>query len=378
MNSSFYPLRYLFIWTAVLSTLYMTPVKSYTEYTFASLLFIAIDTFHRKREGTNLALWIIAAQVGFSAYLSYTYGGMMFLLFYAILFSLRLSRFRPTELVLVVLQWAAMNLVIDVTDVSVVILSNLMYLAILTVLWLIGHLAGQKEEIQFLFDSLKRNHYELDEARSQLIEYAKRVEDVAQMEERNRISKDIHDELGHQFIRIKMMMEATLLVVPKDLEKGMDMLYQIRDHLSSSMETMRKTVRKLKPDDHLINSFSLQRLAEDFTKDSGVKTELATLGQPRMLYPSLEVALYRNAQEALTNAVRHGHAKHIRIELNYLTDRIVMSVSNDGDIPDTSINKGLGMRGMEERLALVGGKVWTEAGERFAIVSEIPYEQQTM
>ncbi len=123
----------------------------------------------------------------------------------------------------------------------------------------------------------------------------------------------------------------------------------------------------------MTRSFSLQSLAEDFARDSGVPVKLTVSGMPRVIYPSVEVAFYRNAQEAMTNAVRHGQATAISVRLDYSPDEVALSVSSNGRPPVGSIVKGLGLRGMEERIELLGGTVETETTDRFIVRSVVPY-----
>lgn len=70
--------------------------------------------------------------------------------------------------------------------------------------------------------------------------FTKQLEGVAQAEERTRISRQLHDDIGHRLIRTKMMSEAALLTIPLDMEQGTEMVRQIRDQLADSMDDMRK------------------------------------------------------------------------------------------------------------------------------------------
>ena len=83
--------------------------------------------------------------------------------------------------------------------------------------------------------------------------------------------------------------------------------------------------------------------------------------------------MYRNAQEAITNAVRHGQATEVSITLDYCTDEIRMTISNNGSEPsEGSIRKGLGMLGMEERLRVIGGQLHIHYDPSFEIHTIIP------
>nr|WP_240343829.1 sensor histidine kinase [Paenibacillus sp. SYP-B3998] len=233
-----------------------------------------------------------------------------------------------------------------------------------------------KDEVELLYDHLRRQHYELDDARLRLIDYARKVEHIAQADERNRISHDIHDDLGHKLIRLKMMMEAAIRILPTQPQQGMEMLNTIRDQMTESMELLRATVRRLKPNEVDLQTYSLNKLIEDLISNSGITIELEILGMPYALYPSLEFILYRNAQEAVTNAIRHGGATQVFIALTYESKQIIMNISNNGKLPDSTHIKGIGLTGMEERTGLIGGQLNISMQERFAVTTVLPTYRQ--
>jgi signal transduction histidine kinase len=102
-------------------------------------------------------------------------------------------------------------------------------------------------------------------------------------------------------------------------------------------------------------------LAEDFQRDSGIRVDLAVEGTVRELPPDGRLALYRVAQEALTNIRKHADATRIGITLRYAEDGAELTVDNDGsERPSRAIGGGFGLSGMRERAELLGGRL--EAG----------------
>jgi signal transduction histidine kinase len=265
-----------------------------------------------------------------------------------------------------------MNYAISNEPLSAFILANVLYGTIAFLLLYAQKMFVHKEELQSLYDELKRKHYELDEARNRLIDYAKIVESSTQIEERNRISRDIHDDLGHKLIRIKMMMEAVIQIFPQQQEKGMQMIYQVRDQLTESMETLRQTVRNMTQEDDITHSFSIDKLVESLSGDESIEVSYVIQGMPYPIYPSCEIVLYRNTQEAITNAIRHGRATQISIRLYYELKQIILTVSNNGSIPVEIEQKGIGIRGMEERTHLLGGRLQIDYSEPFTLTTFIP------
>jgi signal transduction histidine kinase len=207
-----------------------------------------------------------------------------------------------------------------------------------------------------------------------MLDYAMQVEDYAQAEERGRIAKEIHDDLGHRLIRLKMMMEAVLQLLDREPDRARAMLEQIRGQLEESMDNMRRTVRKLKPPEvGGARTYALDRLIEEAGRDLRIGIQFQVTGRPAPLYPSVEYVLYRNVQEAITNAVRHGGATAVEVELDFRTDAVVMSVANDGALPQSDVRYGLGMRGMQERIELLGGRLLIGSKGRFSVTTILPF-----
>ncbi len=373
MKQAIFALRHCLILISIIGTMYIAPISSYPIFTFLSLLYLGLDRLHpylpRRVE------WVLhLTKLLYIGWLSWQFGGVMFVLFFAAILTLYPISTLAFNLVLILLYVSGLNLSIYTESVIIIMLANIIFTVIVTALFLVRSASKQKEEIELLYDALRRNHYELDEARMRILEYAKKVEDVAQVEERNRISKDIHDDLGHKLIRTKMMMEAIIRILPTQAEKGMEMLSQARDHIADSMENLRVTVRKLKPEDTILKRYSLKQLIEDFGRDSGIQVEYIASGVPYPLYPSEEVALYRNAQEAMTNAVRHGQATEVLIHIQYYLDQVEMGISNNGHIPAKKLVKGLGFKGMEERMEMLGGSIEVITEGHFTVKTVLPHK----
>lgn len=308
--------------------------------------------------------------------MSYHYDGILFITFYSTLLSYLSTVNSHIRYYIVSIHLILLNISLHSQPNSYYLIANLVFLSLTILLLQMLQTEQNKEEIELLYDRLRRQHYELDEARLQLMDYARKVENIAQTDERNRISRDIHDELGHKLIRLKIMMEASLQILPTQQKKGVDMLMSVRDQLTESMELLRSTVRRLKPDEETLQTYSLDRLIEGLTADKGISIEVEIQGMPYVLYPSLEFILYRNAQEAITNAIRHGSATQVLIQLTYESKQITMCISNNGKLPAEHTMNGLGMSGMEERSKLIGGQLMVSIGDRFTVTTVLPTFRQ--
>jgi len=237
------------------------------------------------------------------------------------------------------------------------------------------------------YDELRRQHFELDEARERIASFAARIEEEAQEEERVRIARKLHDDIGHRLIRIKMMMEAALRILPSERERATGMLEQIREQLTASMEEVRLSVKKVSPTSRAEREYALDRLLEETVQEAGIETSFSTQGIPYPLYPSYRIALYQNAREALTNALRHGEPDFIQMTLIYAADSIALNIRNGktapADFPSCSdatpieFRPGMGIQGMKERTRLLGGELAIEPGPPFTVRTQLPIRGKT-
>jgi two-component system NarL family sensor kinase len=365
-------IRYLLVILPILFTIYLSKIEAYDSYIFFSLLFLFLVRLREKWMKLRFQPVLLFIEISFIAWLSLQYHGNLYIAFSASLISIFEIPDFPSRKLWLLIQVIVMNFAILNEPLSAFILANVLYGTVAFLLLYAQKMSVHKEELQGLYDELKRKHYELDEARKRLIDYAKIVESSAQIEERNRISRDIHDDLGHKLIRIKMMMEAVIQIFPQQQEKGMQMIYQVREQLTESMETLRHTVRNMKPEDDITHSFSIDKLVQSLTQDEGIEVSYVIHGMPYPIYPSCEIVLYRNTQEAITNAIRHGKATQISISLHYELKQMILTVSNNGSIPLEIEQKGIGIRGMEERTHLLGGRLQIDYSAPFTLTTFIP------
>lgn len=228
-----------------------------------------------------------------------------------------------------------------------------------------------RRNTEFLYDRLRDSNYDLEAARLRLVEYSKQVEINTKLEERNRISRELHDSIGHKLTGILMQVDAAIQLIEAGDKKGMDLLKAAYGNINDSIEVVRDTVRKLNPSGHTVARTSLKELAAGFAETTGIAVEYTVRGVPYDLFPSIETVLYRNIREALTNSVRHGQATSVKVQMIYNPDTLEAVVSDNG--PGCGrIVKGFGLRGMEERLEIVGGSIEYHGTGGFTIHMKLP------
>jgi PAS domain S-box-containing protein len=201
----------------------------------------------------------------------------------------------------------------------------------------------------------KQTETALRESRAQLAELSFHLES-AKEEERERIARDIHDELGSILVRLKI--EATLLAskLPSELREK---AYSIETLLDQAMATASRVSRQLRPG--ILKEFGLaaaiECLADDFTHSTGI-TCRAQCDDGIELDPDTSLALFRIVQEALTNVAKHAFATLVFVRLRRENSNIALEIRDNGrGISDLEMGKpkSFGLRGIRERVQSLNG-----------------------
>jgi len=190
---------------------------------------------------------------------------------------------------------------------------------------------------------------------------------------RNHLARELHDVLAHTLSALSLQLEALDALVSTGASTA-----AVREQLDSTKRLVREgldeargAVRALREDAGPLEE-QLARLAEDR------RAQVHVCGQPRTLSPDVTLALYRVAQEALTNVVKHAPGQLAQVELGFTDDRVSLSVSNPrggsaNGSPLKDSGGGYGLQGIKERVLLLGGHV--EVGptaEGWLVHAEVP------
>ena len=179
----------------------------------------------------------------------------------------------------------------------------------------------------------------------------------AQEEERRRLARDLHDEVNQALTAILLRLEALSQEEPSRAGE----LGEVKRLVNQAMDELTGLARHLRPsalDDHgLVPAVRAQ--LQLFSASTGIQTSFSTRGDASELGDDEEIAVYRVAQEALTNAARHSGASQVEVELFTDERGTELRLSDDGDgfDPSTRNGRGLGLEGMAERARLLGGEL---------------------
>jgi signal transduction histidine kinase len=183
-------------------------------------------------------------------------------------------------------------------------------------------------------------------------------QELAAIEERNRLARDLHDNIKQQAFAIsaqinaaRSMLAANPALAAARLEEAEALSNQLRQELSA-------LVRELYSGEVLAQGLpsALRELASTWARQNGVAVEVAAPPTLASLPEPVALALYRVAQEALSNVARHAAAKRVQIDLRQEPDRLILQIQDDGcGFDEQTVQPGLGLRSMRERLANLGG-----------------------
>lgn len=216
-------------------------------------------------------------------------------------------------------------------------------------------LARRLEESRALGASLDRQREETRRLADMVIH--------AQEEERRRVARELHDEANQLLAALMTTVDAAEAQASREGRTELtSTLARLRKLAGATLADLQRIATELRPP--ALDEFgllpALTRHVRDRTAGTGLDAAVDTEGRPRRLPPTVEVALYRIAQEALANVQKHAGARNMRMRLRFLGSAVRFDVSDDGvgfdlDEEDGAARSRLGIAGMRERASIVGG-----------------------
>lgn len=215
---------------------------------------------------------------------------------------------------------------------------------------------------------------ELSQANQQLREYAMRAEELAAAEERNRIAREIHDGLGHYLTALNMQLKASQAVFQQNPATALESLSKAQTLAQEALADVRRSVSALRADP--TSKKPLPDTLREFVEENSSQELTITFqltGQPQSISPQAELALFRSAQEGLTNIRKHARATQASCLLEYSEKQVTLMIKDNG-FGSQDTGKGYGLLGLMERLHLLGGQVKTISSpdEGFTLVVSLP------
>ena len=232
---------------------------------------------------------------------------------------------------------------------------------------LVGHERAQAARLEDLTERLRRERAGAERA--------------AVAEERSRIARELHDVVGHEVSVIALQADAAAAALETAPALARAPVSAIRESAGEALAEMRRVLGALREDEDEAGLRPQPGLADlpalaERARATGTPVELTVGGTPRPAPPSVELAAYRLAQEALTNARKHAPGAPVRLEVLWDNGSVALRVADAGPGPARAPVTGYGLVGMRERVRLVGGEMHTgpAPGGGFEVAATLPVD----
>jgi signal transduction histidine kinase len=247
-------------------------------------------------------------------------------------------------------------------------------LSALTAILFVSVFAQMRLNEQQARESAEQLTIELEEANVQLAAYATQAEELAMTQERNRLAREIHDNLGHYLTIVNVQIEAAKVVMDSDPGRALDAMNKAQELAQKGLTRVRESVAALR--ESPVSRRPLQEAVAALVKEaqsSGIVTEFKVAGEPQDLEKKVALALYRVAQEGLTNVRRHARASRVDVLLDFRPGEVRLAIRDNG-VGAAETTGGFGLLGIRERMQLLGGRleIDTGVGQGFRLTASVP------
>jgi len=223
----------------------------------------------------------------------------------------------------------------------------------------------------------KRGEQELRASSEQLRSLAAHLLTVRE-EERARISREVHDELGQSLTAVKMDLAWLARRLPRESGEMLEKIRSTRQLAESLIQDVRRISTELRPGIlDLGLAAAVEWQVQEFQARTGIPCSHRLLTREAFA-PDVSTALFRILQESLTNVARHAQATRTEVVLQKQGDRLVLWIRDNGrgfDQADSSLSQSLGLLGMRERAAILGGqvKISSAPGKGTTVAAWVPF-----
>jgi len=211
---------------------------------------------------------------------------------------------------------------------------------------------------------------EVEQQNKQLTHYAAEIEKMTLLEERNRMSKELHDTLGHSFISLIMSLDASIALMDHKPAEVKDRLIRLRALAENNLNEMRSIVHEMGDEGETNLIQQIESLVTRFREHTGTDVALRLLGtEPTMRFEARQTIL-RVIQESFTNSLKHGNASQLHLELRFSESHVQLFVRNNGK-PIDNLEYGFGLTAMQQRVEQLGGSLLVSSKTGAAAVTEV-------
>lgn len=196
----------------------------------------------------------------------------------------------------------------------------------------------------------------IEEKNEDLEYYSKKIEELTIKEERNRVSQDLHDTVGHIFTSVITSLDALPFLYLADKIEAEKSIKEISDLARNGLQDVRKTIHEMSPMTHKTLIESVEELIVDFMKHTSTDIELIVEGEATKVGERIKFAIIRCIQEGLTNAKKHGEASIINVTISFNQEALIVLIEDNG-IGFSELHLGFGLCSMKDRISALAGTV---------------------
>ena len=214
----------------------------------------------------------------------------------------------------------------------------------------------------------RSQHEQLIEANQKLREYALASEKLAQTQERNRLARELHDTLAHTLSSSSVQLEAIKALFDRNPAEAKKMLSKTLENTKNGLAETRRALIDLRSSE--LEAYGLTQAIKNVVSSAadraGFNAEFHLEKELDMLPEDITHCLYRCAQEAMENTLQHANAKKVSVNLKAEGDDVIMSIHDNGKgfDPQEPDKEHLGIRGMRERVEILGGTLVIESAKK--------------
>ncbi|MEK4738101.1 MULTISPECIES: sensor histidine kinase [Bacillus] len=223
-------------------------------------------------------------------------------------------------------------------------------------------------------DKMRKDIQRLTKSLNENKDYIRQSEYTFKLEERNRLSQEIHDKIGHSMTGALIQMEAAKRLMEIDKVKSAELLQNAIHISKDGIESIRITLKNMKPPTEQMGIHRMKLFIEEFAGKHDMNIPFVYKGNLDMISPIQWKIIGENVTEALTNAMKYADATVISIDIHVLNKMVKVQVKDNGK-GAALVKKGLGIMGMEERTASVNGKIIVDGTSGFSVTMLLPIQE---
>ncbi|ABR50283.1 integral membrane sensor signal transduction histidine kinase [Alkaliphilus metalliredigens QYMF] len=230
-------------------------------------------------------------------------------------------------------------------------------------------LTYKERNLRKAYDSERKFTYELEATKNKLMNSSKEIAHLTEVKERNRIAREIHDNIGHSIAGILMQMQVVEKLYDKDSKKSKELLGDSVEKLANTLVILRDTVHNIKPKEELGIEY-IRKLVENF---SFCPVQFKCRGDFNHITTTHLEILTTNIKEALTNVTKHSNASKVEVSID-CNEKFTRLYIKDNGVGCEDIKENLGISGMRERVRNAGGSFSVSNDHGLLIVSVLPVD----